>query len=79
METRTCLPTMTALSRSTAAILDARLLGTDSASSILHVTNPWNTNVLTSVVLRGGELSGGTITNDGLIRTEAGDTLVSAR
>ena len=43
------------------------------------MTNPWNTSVATQVVLQGGELRGATITNDGLIRAAAGETLVTAR
>ena len=49
-------------------ILDARLLGTIDDDAILNVTNPWNTGVVQQVVLSGGELRGGTITNDSLIR-----------
>ena len=60
-------------------ILDARLLGTFDANAILDVTNPWNTGVVTQVVLQGGELRGATITNDNLIRAAAGETLVTAR
>jgi hypothetical protein len=60
-------------------VLDARLLGTADGDAILDVTNPWNTGVVTQVVLQGGELRGATITNDNLIRAAAGDTLVTAR
>ncbi|HJS06597.1 MAG TPA: hypothetical protein VJ809_03030, partial [Pirellulales bacterium] len=60
-------------------ILDARFVGTADASAILHVTNPWSTAVIQQVVLNGGELRGGTITNDELIRAASGETLVTAR
>ena len=63
----------------TGDILDARLLGTFDGDAILDVTNPWNTSVVTQVVLQGGKLRGAAITNDGLIRAAAGETLVTAR
>jgi hypothetical protein len=60
-------------------VLDARFLGTLDDDAILNVTNPWSTGVVTQVVLNGGELRGGTITNDNLIRAASGETLVTAR
>lgn len=46
-------------------ILDVGTLGTASGTGILYVEDPWNTNVTDLVQLSGGELRGGTVTNDG--------------
>ncbi len=60
------------------AILDVNLIGTNDDDAILQVTNAWNTNVAQALTIRGGEVRGGTITNDaagGIL----GDGLLSAR
>jgi hypothetical protein len=59
-------------------IFDVNLIGTNDDDAILHVTNAWNTNVAQALTIRGGEVRGGTITNDsagGIL----GDGLLSAR
>jgi hypothetical protein len=60
------------------AIADVNLIGTNDDDAILHVTNPWNTNVAQALTIRGGEVRGGTITNDG-VGGILGDGLLSAR
>ena len=55
-----------------------RNFGTADSDGILNVTNPWNTNVVGTVGLDGGELRGATITNDGVLGID-GHGLVSAR
>ena len=51
-------------------------LGTADSDGILNVTNPWNTSVVVGrVEMRGGELTGAMITNDGYIH---GNGLISA-
>ncbi|TWU29945.1 beta strand repeat-containing protein [Bythopirellula polymerisocia] len=45
-------------------ILDVDTLGTVDADGILNVANPWFSNVADHVVLKDGELKGGTITNN---------------
>lgn len=60
------------------AIVDVNLIGTDDDDAILHVTNAWNNSVAFALTIRGGEVRGGTITNDasgGIL----GDGLLSAR
>ena len=47
------------------AINDVGVIGTADADGILHVTNPWNTNVADVVQLRGGSVTGAGMTNDG--------------
>ena len=47
------------------AIVDMGILGTHNDTAILHVLNPWNTAVTDLVELRGGELRGSDIANDG--------------
>ena len=46
-------------------INDVGVIGTADDDGILHVTNPWNTNVAELVQLRGGSVTGAGITNDG--------------
>lgn len=59
-------------------ILEANQIGTSDADGILNVANPWNTDVASQVILVGGELRGGTISNDGG-NGIAGQGLVAAR
>lgn len=47
-------------------INDVGVIGTASESGKLNVTQPWNTSVAQRVELRGGELNGANINNDGL-------------
>ncbi|TWT35690.1 hypothetical protein KOR34_05840 [Posidoniimonas corsicana] len=58
------------------AITDIGEIGTADDDGVLDVTNPWTLGVDSVAELRGGELTGATITNDGLI---VGRGLVSAR
>ena len=60
------------------AILDVGTLGTANSSGILDVMNAWNTNVTDVVQLNGGELRGGTVTNNGAAGIN-GFGLISAR
>ena len=62
----------------TGAIVDLQQLGTLDTDGILNIPAAWNSNVATQVLMAGGEIRGGTITNDnvgGII----GLGLVSAR
>jgi hypothetical protein len=45
-------------------ILDVETLGTADVDAVLNVTGAWNNNVTAGIQLKGGTLSGGTITND---------------
>ena len=47
------------------SILDARYVGTNDTDGVLNVVNAWNTTTVTGVYLKGGELKGGLVTNDG--------------
>ncbi len=62
----------------TGAILDVGVLGTDDSDGTLDVTNAWNTNVTQEVRLKGGELTGAAIINNGTNGIR-GQGLVSAR
>lgn len=50
--------------------------GTEDADGILNVVNPWDSLIFVSVTLNGGEIRGGTITNNTRIE---GFGLISAR
>ncbi len=39
-------------------------IGTSGGAAVLNITDPWNTNIATSVILDGGRLQGSTVTND---------------
>jgi hypothetical protein len=60
------------------SVLDARFFGTNDTDGILDVVNAWNSNTVTGVYLKGGELKGGTLTNDGAGGI-SGSGLVTAR
>ncbi|MCA9235826.1 MAG: hypothetical protein KDA44_10165 [Planctomycetales bacterium] len=60
------------------AVTDVGTLGTFGATGTLDMTSAWNTNVANFVSLNGGELKGGTITNDGAAGI-SGNGLVSSR
>ncbi len=60
------------------ALVDVGTLGTSGGSAVLNVTNTWNTNVTTTVLLQGGSIIGSTITNDGADGINGNGT-VSAR
>ena len=47
-------------------IQDIGTIGTSGGTAVLHVTDPWNTNVTDAVVLNRGLIQGSTITNDGV-------------
>ncbi|NOZ39484.1 MAG: PEP-CTERM sorting domain-containing protein [Planctomycetes bacterium] len=47
-------------------IQDIGTIGTSGGAAVLHVTDPWNTNVTQAVVLDRGRIQGSTITNDGV-------------
>ena len=47
-------------------IQDIGTIGTSGGAAVLHVTDPWNTNVTNAVVLNRGRIQGSTITNDGV-------------
>jgi hypothetical protein len=59
-------------------VLDVETLGTADSDGVLNVTNAWNNNVTGGVQLRGGMLSGGTMTNDASAGI-SGHGLVTAR
>jgi autotransporter-associated beta strand protein len=59
-------------------ILDARFFGTNDTDGILDVVHTWNSNTVTGVYLKGGELKGGTLFNDGAGGI-SGSGLVTAR
>ena len=59
-------------------ILDVDILGTADVDGVLNVANAWNNNVTAGVQLRGGTLSGGTMTND-TVPGISGHGLVTAR
>lgn len=48
----------------TGSIVDVRNVGAADTDGILNVTNAWNSSVLNSITLLGGELRGGTVTLD---------------
>ncbi|HEX6963359.1 MAG TPA: hypothetical protein VF175_15940 [Lacipirellula sp.] len=54
--------------RVTGAIADLNFLGTADDDGELLMDNAWNTSVVAAVDMRGGELTGATITNDGVIQ-----------
>jgi hypothetical protein len=47
------------------AIVDVGTIGTADDFGTLSVTNAWNTSVANNVILQGGSITGGTITNSG--------------
>ncbi|MCX6878953.1 MAG: hypothetical protein NTW21_34855 [Verrucomicrobia bacterium] len=60
------------------SILDARFFGTNDTDGVLDVVNAWNSNTVLGVFLKGGELKGGLLTNDGSGGI-SGSGLVSSR
>ena len=48
------------------ALVDVSVLGTADVTGVLNVTSAWNTNVTAIVLLKGGRLQGGLVTNDGV-------------
>ena len=46
------------------SILDAGSVGTNDTDGILDVVNAWNSNTVMGVLLKGGEMRGGTLTNE---------------
>ncbi|MCX6878799.1 MAG: hypothetical protein NTW21_34055 [Verrucomicrobia bacterium] len=60
------------------SIIDARFVGTNDTDGVLNVVNAWNSNTVTGVYLKGGELKGGILTNDGTGGI-TGSGLVSSR
>ncbi len=48
------------------ALVDVSVLGTADVTGVINVTSAWNTNVTAIVLLKGGRLQGGLVTNDGV-------------
>lgn len=61
-----------------ATIHDLGILGTADSDGILQLASPWQTSVADRVELRGGELTGARITNNGVSGIR-GEGLISAR